>query len=226
MINNDNMKVLLFITSYRQLEEYKYFNQFLQRLNVLPNICDIFVYCNNVNISNELLTYFQEFKQQNKRIYITSKNDGYARGGVEALSVAYDMGIFEEYDYVIHLHTDVFITDDTYLMEVLNKNLHNDTVFFITKSVPNDSNFFSFDFFIFKPKLLLNNIFKDEMYTFSKPVEYYFCDVIQKNNINYQFIKRFENDHWYPRRIDENLKLYHEHDLQKVKLLLDSFPKL
>ena len=129
------------------------------------------------------------------------------------------MGIFKEYDYVIHLHPDVFITDDLYLTEVLLENIDNDIVFFITKSLQNNR-FFSFDFFIFKPKLLTKNIFIENLYSFTDCPEYYLHDMIIKNNIKYKFIKRFNNDTWYPRRIDDNLKLYHEHDLNAVKSLL------
>jgi len=44
--------------------------------------------------------------------------------------------------------------------------------------------------------------------------------MIKENNIKYIFIKRFDNDLWAPRRIDDNLKLYHEHDMNNVINLL------
>jgi len=213
------MKILLYITSHQQLEEYNYFAQFIKRLQI-NNICDIFIYCNCPSINSKLVTYYQSFTQTNKRLFITNLNAGYRVGGVEAISEGFDMGIFQEYDYVIHLHPDVYLTDDKYLMEILNENLNNDTVFFITKSCTNDDKFFSFDFFIFKPKLLHENIFKKELYTFSNSPENYLCDMIYKYEIKHCFIKRFENNSWFPRRIDENLKLYHEHDLEKVRNIL------
>ncbi len=210
------MKILLFITGFHQLEEYDYFQKFLKPLR-LNNDCDIYIYCNNPKISTDILKYYQQFDQKNKHIYITSLNAGYRAGGVEAVSNGIEMGIFKDYDYVIHLHPDVFITDDSYLKQVLIENKDNDTVFFITKSVPNNDTYFSFDFFIFKPKLLKTNIFIDELYTFTTGPEFYLHDMIKKYNVKYTFIKRFDNDHWEPRRIDENLRLYHEHDLQKVR---------
>lgn len=214
------MKILLFITGNRQLEEYNIFNLFLKKLN-LNSICDIYIYCNNPKIQNTIINYYQNFDQKNKKLLITSLNAGYRRGGVEAVSEGIEMGIFKEYDYVIHLHPDVFITNDLYLREVLLNNINNDTVFFITKSLPNDPNFFSFDFFIFKPKLLTKNIFIEELYTFIDSPEHYLHDMIIKNNIKYIFIKRFDNNTWHPRRIDDNLMLYHEHELNKVKHLLN-----
>jgi len=213
------MKILIYITGYRHLIEYKYFNNFLRELRI-KYLCDIFIYCNNAEINNEIMEYYRMFEQKNKQIFITTLNGGYRIGGVEAISEGIDMGIFKGYDYVIHLHPDVFITDDLYLIDILLENKDNDTVFLITKSKPDDDRFFSFDFFIFKPKKLENNIFKDELYTFMSCPEHYLHDMIMKNEIKYKFIKRFNNNNWYPRRIDENLKLYHEHDMNNVVNLL------
>ena len=130
------------------------------------------------------------------------------------------MGIFNDYDYVIHLHPDVFITDEVYLTEVLLENLDNDIGFLINKSFPHDPHFFSFDFFIFKPKLLPKNMFKEDLYTFECCPEHYLRNMILKNDIKYTFIKRFDNDNYEPRRIDDNLKLYHEHDMKNIIQLL------
>jgi len=215
------MKVLLFITGYRQLEEYKYFNILLKQLK-LNNICDIYIYCNNPDIQNEIIQYYQMFDQKNKHLFITSLNSGFRSGGIEAVSNGIDMGIFKDYDYVIHLHPDVFITDDSYLMDVLLENLNNNIVFFTTKCLPYYERHFAFDFFIFKPKLLLTNIFKEELYSFDTFPEYYFYDMIEKYNIKHIVIKRYDNNFWEPRRIDDNLKLYHEHDLENIVNLLKS----
>ena len=54
------------------------------------------------------------------------------------------------------------------------------------------------------------------MHFFTTSPEYYLQDMIKENNIKYTFIKRFYNNTWHPRRIDEHLKLYHEHELDKV----------
>jgi hypothetical protein len=213
------MKILLYITGYRQLEEYNYFSILLKKLK-LNFLCDIYIYCNNPSINNDIIKYYQNFNQTNKHLLITSLNSGYRIGGVEAVSKGIDLGIFNDYDYVIHLHPDVFITDDQYLIQVLLDNINNDIVFLINKSLPDDR-FFSFDFFIFKPKLLTKNIFKEELYKFTTSPEYFLHDMIIKHNIKYIIIKRFDNDNWYPRRIDDNLKLYHEHDLSKIVKLIN-----
>lgn len=207
------------MTGHRQLVEYNYFRIFLQQLE-LNHMCDIYIYCNNPDIHPDILKYYQDFTQKNKNLFITSFNSGYSIGPVEAVSNGIESGLFKDYDYVIHLHPDVFITDDQYLKEILTTNIDNNIVFFITKSIPDDYAFFSFDFFIFKPKLLTKNIFAEKLYSFTSSPEHYLHDIITENDIKYMHIKRFDNDTWYPRRIDENLKLYHEHEMNNVVRLL------
>jgi len=212
------MRILLYITGHRQLEEYGLFQTFLDRLPIQSS-CDIFIYCNHSGIHSDIVTYYQRFPQRNKQLFITTQNAGYLRGGVEAVSQGYEMGLFQGYDYVIHTHPDVFMTDDTYLTEQLLKYLHDDTVFLITKSFAEDPRFFSFDFFVFKPQWLPSNIFKKPL--FQGAPEHFLHDQIQAYGLKYAFMKRFNNDSWCPRRIDDHLKLYHEHDLEKVRELVD-----
>lgn len=214
------MKVLLFITGFRQVKEYDYFNSFLQRLNTLSNVCDVFIYCNNPGISEEIVTHYRKFRQTNKQLFITSVNAGFIMGAVEAVSRGIDMGIFDAYDYVIHLHPDVFMTDESVILALLNENIANDCVFFVTRSLSDDERFFSFDFFVFKPKLLKRNIFGDELYSYGDIPEHYLCDMLIKHGVEFKIVKRFDNDEWFPRRIDDHLKLYHEHDLALVRALL------
>ena len=183
------MKILLFYTSHRQVEEYKYSSKFLKRLK-LNKLCDLYIHCNNSLISTDIFKYYQEFDQKNKQIHITSVNHGYMKGAINVISESIDSGIFNSYDYVIAIQPDVFITDDTYLLEVLYKNLTNDIVFFITKSLPNDERFFSTDFYIFKPKLLTKNILIDELNTFTEYPEYY--DI--KNSYNKENVENIDRD--------------------------------
>jgi len=100
------------------------------------------------------------------------------------------------------------------------KNLDNDIVFFVSKCFKNIKNHYSTDFFIFKPKLLNNNIFNDkELLTHELKPEIFFYNLLIKNNINTKILPRFDNNHWYPRRIDK-LELWHEHDLNNIKTFL------
>ncbi len=128
------MKVLLFITGYRHLKEYDYFNSFLRRLNTLSNVCDVFIYCNDPNISEEIVTYYRNFSQTNKQLFITSVNAGFTMGAVEAVSRGIEMGIFDGYDYVIKLHPDVFLTDESRILAVLTERQADDCMFLMSRS--------------------------------------------------------------------------------------------
>jgi hypothetical protein len=158
------MKILLIITGHQQLKEY-FYNSFIlkKNCNFLSEKSDLFIHVNKADIGNNLIQFYNMFPQKNKKLFITTKNEGYRLGGIEAISDIIDMNICNDYDYVIHTHPDVIITRDDIIKKHMEENLENDTCFFITKSVPNDNKFFSFDFFMFKPKLLKNNIFKIEL---------------------------------------------------------------
>jgi hypothetical protein len=211
------MKVLLYITGYKQLKEYEYFNVFFEKTKRLKEICDIFIYCNNAEISQEIVSHYHSIKTKNKFIYITTLNAGFCRGGIEAVSEGMEKGFFRGYDYVIHLHPDVFITDETYLIKLLEDNLTNKYAFFVTRFFPNNYAF-AFDFFFFKPALLKENIFKEQMYSYPDDIpEHYLHDMIRLYNVPFKYVKRFNNDDFFPRRIDDNLKLWHEHNMTLVE---------
>ena len=213
------MKVLLYITGHRQLIEYYFFCEFLNRTNTMKTF-DVFIHCNNKNISSDLLKLYQMFPNKNKHLYVTSENAGYRMGGVEAVSAGWEMGIFDRYDYVIHLHPDVFITDEKPIINVLEEHLNKDVNFLVTTVHPPPCTFAAFDFFIFRTKNIPQNIFLEEMRTYEHPPELYLRNMLDKYNVKYKYIKRFENNKSDPRRIDDNLKLYHEHDMRKVQNLL------
>ena len=107
---------------------------------------------------------------------------------------------------------------------------------FVTRSRNWDLRFYDFDFFIFKPKLLTVNIFKDELYTYDncpkdvqgcvdwwsrglvRSPEHYMADMFDKHKIKFKVIPRFENEDGVSHRhIDKYLKLWHEHDLGKLE---------
>lgn len=211
------MKVLLIITGHQQVKEY-FYNSFILKKNCIwiSENTDLFIHINKCDVDKNISILFNMFPQKNKRLFITSKNEGYRLGGIEAISDIIDMNICNNYDYVIHTHPDVIIIQDKIIKDLLYENLNNDIAFFTNKSWPNNETRFSFDFFIFKPKLLVNNIFKTiDFYTYSDSPENFLYDIIKNNNINYKLIKRYDNDNWYPRRIDL-LGVWHEHELNKL----------
>jgi len=211
------MKILLYLTGYRHLKEYEFFNFFYEKNTALKEISDVFFYCNNSEISEDIVKYYKNNSSKNKFLFITTNNMGFSKGGIEAVSTGIEMGIFKKYDYVLHFHPDVFITDDQKLLNILNEHKDNDNVFLINHSYPNWYSFFSFDFFIFKPKLLKQNIFIEDIETYQEHPEVHLHNLIHKYNIKYEIIKRYDNNDWQPRRIDDSLGLWHEHELEKVE---------
>ena len=212
------MKVLLVLTGHRQLEEYSLFAKILKHsCPRLSSETDLFIHCNNAEISEQIQTYFKEFPQKNKRLYITTKNCGYRAGGFEAMSDLYEMNIFKEYDLVIHLHPDVFITREDTLYACINGiSSLPQPCFYGTTCIPQFGNHIAFDFFMFQPSCLPKNIF--ECWNAMENIfpEHMLFQQIAIHRIPVIILSRFTNGYAEPRRIDEHIGLWHEHDLEKV----------
>jgi hypothetical protein len=217
-------RVLLFITSFRQLKEFEYYSFFFNRFTTLNKICDLYIHCNNKDISEDLVKYYKKFNVDNKHLFITSKNTGFNLGQLEALSDSYDKGIFRGCDYVINISADVFIIEEQPIVNLLKKNMKTDTAYFISQDLPDDKAFLTVDFMIFKPNLLAINIFKEALYEWKDWPEHYMYYILTKYNIKYELIKRFDNNTWHPRRID-NYKVWHEHDLSLVEAYIQNLEK-
>ena len=214
------MKVLLFLSSHKQLEEIYLYGQFLKRYCPTISTFDFILHINNINIDiSKAGNYFQTIPNENKQLIFTSKNKGYTFGHMEACADYFDL--FKEYDYVIHTHPDIFITQEEILLKILEIFYSKHYVFIVNNSIKDDNKFMSTDFIIFRPKLLSFNIFKDfekyyNIYNLNTGgSEHALYDILNKNNISYFFIKRFDNDHWEPRRIDM-IGLWHEHNLERI----------
>jgi len=219
------MKVLLLLTSHKQLEEIYLYGEFLKRYCPVISKFDFILHINNININiSKAGNYFQTIPNENKQLILTTKNKGYTFGAVEACADYFIL--FKDYDYIIHTHPDVFITKEDILLKILELFYSKDYIFIVNNSIKEDINFISADFFIFRPKLLSFNIFKEfenyyNIYNLDKGgVEHAFYDILNKHNISYFVIKRFDNDHWEPRRIDM-IGLWHEHNLEKIYKYLE-----
>ena len=149
------MKILIRLTGFRQNEEYKLFGLcFDKYCKQLKQYCEVFIHSNN--ILNNILDSVQ-YIETHKRIYITDKNAGFVNGGLEAVSDVVDMlKLFSndcQYNYIIHMHPDVFICNEQPILSLLEKEVNSDNVFYCNLSLVNPC-LYSFDCFIFKPKLL------------------------------------------------------------------------
>jgi hypothetical protein len=196
------------LTSHRQLEEVHLYGEYIKKFCPIVKTFDLLFHINKIDIDiSKVGNYFQSLPFENKTLILTSKNAGYTFGGIEAVADCFDL--LKDYDYVIHSHPDVFLTKDDIIGKILEYFSYSDKVFIVNKSWGADHKWMSFDFFIFKPRLLTVNIFFAELYTYTDSPEHYLYHVIKKYNVKYQVVKRFDNDNWSPRRIDDHLKLYH-----------------
>jgi len=210
-----NYKILFFITSHRQVCEINYCADFFNLFSYdLIKNSDIILYCNNINISEEILNkHLNKFPQKNKQLIHTSKNWGYLLGALEMLSDSYEL--FKNYDYVVSINPDVYITDHNKLLNILNKHYYDDNVFIVERleTPAYSNNTFQIDHHILKPKLLKTNVYqnfknKDLQNQYNCHPEKMFYSLIVDNNIKF-----FDNGISYRgnRKIDPN-GIWHCHD--------------
>lgn len=227
------MKVLILLTSYRQLEELKLWGEFLNTDKLKhARTWDIMVMMNNIwSDITKLGQYFQELPNENKTLVFTSKNKGYTFGQAALWAEYYNY--FKKYDFIIHHSIDVFITDDSIINNILEYFYisKREEVFIVNKQFELDDRAgktIATELFIFRPKLLKDNIFKDFENYYDKynhnlgGTEEILFDIIKQRNIPHIYIKRFDNDYWTPRRIDL-WNCWHEHDLDKIKKYLNHY---
>ena len=110
------MKVLIYYTSHRQFEEIKISSELLNNTSELRNF-DLIFHCNNLKLN--IFKYFKRFPNKNKELIHTSKSIGYRYGPYEAIADNFEK--MKNYDYVIHLHPDVFIINEDKILKILNE---------------------------------------------------------------------------------------------------------
>lgn len=243
--------ILLLYTSHRQLEEVNLQSLLNKRYGSHLLDVDMLFYCNSPMVDKvKLEKYLGELPHKNKKLIYTDKNIGYLWGGHESLSQTFN--VWKEYNYCIHLHPDVFILNDQHILKMISEMKDEDFINTHNLDPLKDDNkdYLSFDFFIFKPRQILNKIglknyqnslsinpsYEDENFfnlylddnekKIAKTPEHLLSRIIKKYNLKSKIIQRYDNNYWEPRRPDM-IGLYHEHDLTKIQSLIngiDIFP--
>lgn len=218
------MKVLLFFTTFRQFEENKHQVTVLNKQNNLPEgvIIDIILHNNNSAYNYDMIRESFDIDKLKENRFIndvkiihTDKNIGYLWGAQEALNDNFDT--FMNYDYVIHLNTDVYMCNLVKIMEYMKEQLATEYTFFVNK-FRNEG--YKTDFCFFKPTCNVYQYYNSERTKSKlKPraipeslLEY----SIKVNNVKYILlpetfipVKDPKND------ININMKyVYHIHDLK------------
>jgi hypothetical protein len=109
----------------------------------------------------------------------------------------------------------VFICNEQPILSLLEQELNNDIVFYCNLSLVNPC-LYSFDFFIFKPKLLPINIFENYKENINSP-ELYLYQCIIKYNLKHNLLERYDNN-WYldQRNSPDKLGVWHCHELDLI----------
>lgn len=216
------MKILLFFSTHRQLMELKYSSEFFNRSEFLKNNADVVVYCDNESYTEDLLKEYVSYQTNTKiimgkQIFAPGTPTGISGNGIHiGLSNCFDM--FKEYDYVINMTPDCYITDDKKIIELLNEEFTSDNNFiFDYHPNINPTSAFQFccDFFVFKPNKI-DNFFMEIDFNNLIPPENFIYNKIIERNIKFRTIERIDSIHW---NID-NYGLIHNHNLLRIQKIL------
>jgi len=208
------MKVLMFITSTRQLEEINLLGICLKKCPTICNMFDLILHNNNSNYNTDIANrYFNNLPIKTKTFIHEKENPGYVAGSIDALHRHYNK--LYAYDYVLHIHADVFPIKEDTLLQILKDNLHNDYSLLISRSGIRDipSCGLQSDFYIFKPSKIDRNFFSgnNALTTLEDTIYKRLIDF----NINYLWIPRYKDD-YYGGHIPDEIGFWHTHNLDEV----------
>jgi len=216
------MKLAILYTSYRQFRELDYLPEMFRRAAQLRSTASIIFHCNNAEISQpELAEKLAKIPCQSMDfIYAPQKNrGGYPYGQFEAIGDVWDK-LASHFDWVIHLHPDVFVMDEEPLLAALKKADSEKADILVTPTFGLKHPSFATDFFAFRPDAVPRAVFESyrnfDRTTIVVPLENLFFVEILRARLNYSVAHRFAHGH-YHRDIDQ-LGLWHEHDLRRMDL--------
>ena len=216
------MRLAILYTSYRQFRELDFLPEIFRRSPKLSSDATIIFHCNNSKISQvEMAKKLARIKYLALEfVYSPQKNvGGYPYGQFEAICDVWDK-LIGRFDWVIHLHPDVFIMDENLLLQEIVKAQAANADLLVTPTFGSKHPSFATDFFAFRPSKIPKELFNSFEPLIRAPavvpLEHLFFNEVHRHQINYTIVQRFRDDH-YHRDIDL-LGLWHEHDLRRVKI--------
>jgi hypothetical protein len=228
------MKLAILYTAYRQFDELDFAAEFLEQSRNIKN-SDLIYHCNNGEIKKETLAQKLEKLPCNNLYFIynpKSNSGGYAYGQFEAICDAWDIIQRGEYDWIIHIHPDVFVVDEKLLLSALYQADKDGKSLVVTKNLGYNYPAFSTDFFAFRPKVIPKSVFESYKYLIPDgiplssnpscstfPLECAFFFEIYRHKVSFHLANRFISGD-YHRDID-CLGLWHEHNHKRVKRYFD-----
>mmetsp|Transcript_27758 Transcript_27758/g.90840 ORF Transcript_27758/g.90840 Transcript_27758/m.90840 type:complete len:348 (+) Transcript_27758:89-1132(+) len=171
-------RVCLLFTSHRQVEELALAASFLRRCSALVRGADVVVHNNcaeSILPSALLEAHLALFPNANRRLVRSRENAGYKWGPFQQVSAC--LPLVREYDFVVHLHPDVYLADDSSLCALIEGCGDDDPAALLVNELhlahvqdaaraaalagvaPGAVPAYSFDFFVLRPRLLARNVF-------------------------------------------------------------------
>ena len=218
------MKLAILYTSFRQFRELDYLPELFRRSPQLSSTANIIFHCNNGAINpDSLAEKLSTISCRNvELIYSSQKNQGgYPYGQFEAICDVWDK-LADKFDWVLHLHPDVFIIHEEPLLAALHEAEADNADMLVTPTFGLKHPSFATDFFAFRPANIPRSVFESYRHLDSTsivvPLENLFFIEVHRAHIKYSVAQRFAHGH-YHRDIDL-LGLWHEHDLRRMDLYL------
>jgi len=217
------MRILFFYTGYRQLAEISHSALFAQRYQHDFKDADVIYHCNNTAIGRDTLeSLVGDFANPIKKIITTDKNTGFRLGHIEAIADSYPLIQEGEYDWVIHLHPDVYLTDEARFLGLLHKADTSEQNAIMFPLFEADAMAYTTDLFAWKPTRVKRDVFSDyKNYVNRSDVipETYLYESLHRQNVPILSVKRYRGRGWQ-REIDE-VGAWHPHEQARVENFLE-----
>jgi hypothetical protein len=222
MSGTDNLKILLYFSSHRQVKEIEYSSFFINKTKFIKDRSEVMIHCDNDSLQNEDIQPYIKYEtkfhitrsKQTFPIYPNGVFNGFLKG------LSNNFNFFQNYDYVIHLVPDCYITSEDKIKKLLIDNLDSEYNFIVDHHPyhnPYTRFQYACDFFIFKPKKIIN-IFSDHSDENVVVAENWLYSKIHEYNIPHKIICRGpESLLW---NIDD-YGLIHNHNLLRIKSIID-----
>ena len=218
----DDIKILLYFSSHRQLKEIEFSSYFFNKSNFLKQNSEVMIHCDNDSLESDVILKYSKYEaktyiSRSKQTFPVYPN-GVFNGFLKGLSNNFEF--FQNYDYVIHLVPDCYITSEEKIVDLLKENINSEFNFIVDYHPNHNSSTqlqYICDFFIFKPKNI-TNIFSDHSDINVIAAENWLYSKIHQYNIPHKTICRGTQSLLW--NIDD-YGLIHNHNLLRIRSILE-----
>jgi hypothetical protein len=218
------MKIAILYTSHRQLEELDLTPEFFRRDKRLSTEIDVIFHCNNATIPGEVL------REKLGRIPCKSmtllhhpcNEGGYAYGQFEAICDAWGTLVSGGWDWVIHLHPDIFITDSGPMFRAIEEATGKGAAMIVSSVFGPTTPNYGTTFFAIRPDRVPKQVFGCYVDWVREPIIVpleilLFMEVHRQKMPVHSVMRYLCGTHFYD---PDHLGLWHEHLLERVRLYL------